>query len=120
MHACRKASTNNQKTIPRTVTPAWLWCCAERWEHVEEVLFPLKGDASRHPRRPPPHCGSPPRISPLVTTRRRTPSGRFMDTINPLLSFSSDDIADMDKEASRTCKSYFAALSFPFRVFIMK
>lgn len=30
--------------------------------------------------------------------RKRTASGRFMDTINPLLSFSTDDIADMDRE----------------------
>lgn len=32
--------------------------------------------------------------------RKRTPSGKFMDTINPLMSFSSDDIANMDKEVS--------------------
>lgn len=32
------------------------------------------------------------------TMRKRTPSGRFMDTINPLMSFSTADIADMDKE----------------------
>ncbi len=23
------------------VTPDWLWCCAERWERVDERLFPL-------------------------------------------------------------------------------
>ena len=23
------------------VTPDWLWACAERWEKVEEKLFPL-------------------------------------------------------------------------------
>ncbi|XP_077294856.1 RNA polymerase II subunit A C-terminal domain phosphatase Fcp1 [Arctopsyche grandis] len=99
VHACRKASSSTERPSPHTVTPAWLWCCAERWQHVEETLFPLRGGA-RYPRRPPPHCGSPPRIPhhPTTTSRRRTPSGRFMDTINPLLSFSSDDIADMDKE----------------------
>lgn len=23
------------------VNPEWLWTCAERWEHVDERLFPL-------------------------------------------------------------------------------
>ncbi|KAG0411526.1 hypothetical protein HPB47_011354 [Ixodes persulcatus] len=27
------------------VSPAWLWCCAERWEHVHEALFPLEAEA---------------------------------------------------------------------------
>ncbi|GBP64437.1 hypothetical protein EVAR_19889_1 [Eumeta japonica] len=51
-------------------------------------------------RRPPAHCSSPPPAppAPAAALRKRTPSGRFMDTINPLLSFSSDDIADMDRE----------------------
>lgn len=49
-------------------------------------------------RRPPAHCSSPPPAPPAAALRKRTPSGRFMDTLNPLLSFSSDDIADMDRE----------------------
>lgn len=28
----------------KIVTPQWLWCCAERWERVEEDLFPLSKD----------------------------------------------------------------------------
>jgi len=68
----------------------WLECCR---------LFPLSrcGSANRHP---PPHCGSPEHIPTHLqpAPRRRTSSGRFMDTINPLMSFSSEDIANMDRE----------------------
>lgn len=78
-----------------------------RWEHVDERIFPLNSKGSKN-RHPPPHCSSPEHIPtyPEHNTpalRRRTPSGRFMDTINPLMSFSSDDIADMDKEVSVIC-----------------
>ncbi|XP_063238173.1 RNA polymerase II subunit A C-terminal domain phosphatase isoform X2 [Bacillus rossius redtenbacheri] len=83
----------------RVVTADWLWSCAERWERVDERLFPLnrKGLARRHP---PPHCVSPElrSSSGRPAARQRTPSGRFMDTINPLMSFSPEDIANMDRE----------------------
>ncbi|XP_030031791.2 RNA polymerase II subunit A C-terminal domain phosphatase isoform X2 [Manduca sexta] len=84
------------------VTPDWLWTCAERWERVDERLYPLQRGGQSSSRRPPAHCSSPPPAPPIpapaAALRKRTPSGRFMDTINPLLSFSSDDIADMDRE----------------------
>lgn len=82
------------------VTPEWLWSCAERWERVDERLFPLLRGGQSSARRPPAHCSSPPPAppAPIPILRKRTPSGRFMDTLNPLLSFSSDDIADMDRE----------------------
>ncbi|PSN32086.1 hypothetical protein C0J52_19241 [Blattella germanica] len=96
------AKVNSARRIAKnviTVTPDWLWCCAERWERVDERLFPLlKGGAAN--RHPPAHCGSPEHI-PIhqqPAARRRTPSGRFMDTINPLMSFSPEDIANMDRE----------------------
>ncbi|KAM3963255.1 LOW QUALITY PROTEIN: RNA polymerase II subunit A C-terminal domain phosphatase Fcp1 [Aphomia sociella] len=79
------------------VTPEWLWTCAERWERVDERLYPLQRGGQSSSRRPPAHCSSPP-PAPAAAARKRTPSGRFMDTLNPLLSFSSDDIADMDRE----------------------
>lgn len=83
----------------KMVTPDWLWVCAERWEHVSEELFPV-GCERAGSRHPPPHCASPPHTVTHGTPapRLRTPSGRFMDTINPLMSFSSEDIADMDAE----------------------
>ncbi|KAM9384143.1 RNA polymerase II subunit A C-terminal domain phosphatase isoform 2-T2 [Pholidichthys leucotaenia] len=32
------------------VNPDWLWSCLERWERVEEQLYPLKEDCSKTPR----------------------------------------------------------------------
>lgn len=32
------------------VNPDWLWSCLERWERVEEKLYPLKDDYSKTPR----------------------------------------------------------------------
>ncbi|CAL8070201.1 unnamed protein product [Orchesella dallaii] len=102
------------------VTPEWLWTCAERWEHVEEKLFRL--DKAKSVRRnPPAHCSSPDfrrekfePIGPIDgpdeqqpstskgpkpgVRKERTPSGRFMDSINPLLSFSADEIDTMAHE----------------------
>ncbi|XP_018566284.2 RNA polymerase II subunit A C-terminal domain phosphatase [Anoplophora glabripennis] len=97
-----KVNAGRRKKNLRIVTPDWLWSCAERWEHVDERIFPLSSKGSKN-RHPPPHCSSPDHITsyPEHNTpalRKRTPSGRFMDTINPLMSFSSADIADMDKE----------------------
>ena len=31
-------------------SPDWLWCCLERWEKVEEQLYPLKEEYSKTPR----------------------------------------------------------------------
>ncbi|KAJ8929197.1 hypothetical protein NQ314_018146 [Rhamnusium bicolor] len=66
------------------------------------IYFHLRVGVQKN-RHPPPHCSSPDHVIsyPEHSTpalRKRTPSGRFMDTINPLMSFSSADIADMDKE----------------------
>lgn len=97
-----KVNAGRRRKNIKIVTPDWLWTCAERWEHVNETIYPLNRRGSKN-RHPPPHCSSPEHVpnypvhdSPAI--RKRTPSGRFMDTINPLMSFSSDDIADMDKE----------------------
>ncbi|KAL0869694.1 hypothetical protein ABMA27_005939 [Loxostege sticticalis] len=89
---------SNRASKLHVVTPEWLWTCAERWERVDERLYPLQRTGQSSSRRPPAHCSSPPPAPPPAALRRRTPSGRFMDTLNPLLSFSSDDIADMDRE----------------------
>ncbi|TNM93242.1 hypothetical protein fugu_018644 [Takifugu bimaculatus] len=34
----------------RVVNPDWLWSCLERWERVEEQLYPLKEDYSKKSR----------------------------------------------------------------------
>lgn len=44
------------------VSPEWLWACAERWECVEEKLFPLDPKKSFKSRQPPAHCHSPGKI----------------------------------------------------------
>lgn len=97
-----KVNAGRRRKSIKIVTPDWLWACAEWWEHVDEKLFVLSSKGSKN-RHPPPHCSSPEHVPnyPLHETpaaRKRSPSGRFMDTINPLMSFSSADIADMDKE----------------------
>lgn len=84
------------------VTPDWLWSCAERWDIASTEDFALKTKGSKN-RHPPPHCSSPEHVvnypeHNTPASRKRTPSGRFMDTINPLMSFSRADIASMDKE----------------------
>ncbi|CAG5029517.1 unnamed protein product [Parnassius apollo] len=98
VNASRRMGDNKANKL-FVVTPEWLWTCAERWERVDERLYPLQRGSQSSSRRPPAHCSSPPPApTPAAAPRKRTPSGRFMDTINPLLSFSSDDIADMDRE----------------------
>ncbi|KAL4705546.1 hypothetical protein ACJJTC_006874 [Scirpophaga incertulas] len=91
VNATRRMGDGKNKV--HVVTPDWLWTCAERWERVDERLYPLQRAGQSSSRRVPAHCGSPPPPAP----RKRTDSGRFLD-FNPLLSFSSDDIADMDRE----------------------
>lgn len=58
-------------------------------------------------RHPPAHCGSPQHPAELETPapgpRLRTDSGRFSDTINPLLTFSSEEMASMDQEVEDLC-----------------
>lgn len=44
------------------VSPDWLWTCAERWECVEEKLFPLDSRKATKTREPPAHCHSPSKI----------------------------------------------------------
>lgn len=36
-----KANTAKKDTNIKIVNPEWLWTCAERWERVDERLFPL-------------------------------------------------------------------------------
>lgn len=96
-----KVNAGRRKKGLKIVTPDWLWACAERWTKVEEKLYTLNNKGSKN-RHPPPHCSSPEHNANFdiqdAPVRKRTPSGRFMDTINPLMSFSSADIADMDRE----------------------
>ncbi|KAK0091068.1 hypothetical protein PV326_003806 [Microctonus aethiopoides] len=89
------AKANNAKKKPniKIVNPDWLWSCAERWEHVDERLFPLTIKA-RGSRIPPPHCSSPDRID----EKNNEEDDCFVNTINPLMSFTQEEIDNMDKE----------------------
>lgn len=145
VHAARKRSDI------KVVQPEWLWACAERWECVDERLYPLDPLKPSKMRQPPPHCHSPEHSVSYSETdgvldgaKSKHSTGRggtktthgsvagpsaaasssssvplavqmvnnsadgnvdddddepkFIDTINPLLSFTNDDLADMNQE----------------------
>ncbi|XP_055627191.1 RNA polymerase II subunit A C-terminal domain phosphatase [Toxorhynchites rutilus septentrionalis] len=90
------------------VTPEWLWTCAERWEHVDERLYPLRSSKPSKMRQPPPHCHSPEHAvnygdsrcpdGPSKSAAAEQESLKFIDTINPLLRFSNDDLDAMNDD----------------------
>uniref|UniRef100_A0A182QNG6 RNA polymerase II subunit A C-terminal domain phosphatase n=1 Tax=Anopheles farauti TaxID=69004 RepID=A0A182QNG6_9DIPT len=82
----------------KVVTPEWLWSCAERWEHVEERLYPLKASYPAKMRQPPPHCHSPEHAVNYGAMAKSREEPKFMDTVNPLLSFSNDDLDAMNND----------------------
>ncbi|CRL03381.1 CLUMA_CG016389, isoform A [Clunio marinus] len=88
------ASTGTQKVFQalknkkiQVVTPDWLWTCAERWEHVDEKLFPLSSNRNHKMRQIPAHC-SPDRL----------PEPDDVKFNNPYLQMSDNDIASMEAE----------------------
>jgi RNA polymerase II subunit A C-terminal domain phosphatase len=92
------ASTGTQKVFQaqknkkiKIVTPGWLWTCAERWEHVDELLYPLSTSKTHKMRQIPAHC-SPDRI----------PEPDDVKFNNPYLQMSDGDIADMEAEVEDT------------------
>ncbi|XP_014209442.1 RNA polymerase II subunit A C-terminal domain phosphatase [Copidosoma floridanum] len=81
----------------KIVNPDWLWTCAERWEHVDERLYPLKEvplHKAREFRKPPPHCSTPEHVE---ESDPKT-EGNFASSINPLMVFSKEEIATMGRE----------------------
>ncbi|XP_031782575.1 RNA polymerase II subunit A C-terminal domain phosphatase [Nasonia vitripennis] len=81
----------------KIVNPDWLWTCAERWEHVDERLYPLKEvplHKAREFRKPPAHCSTPDHIEDITLKAE----DNFANSINPLMVFSQEEIANMDKE----------------------
>ncbi|XP_055536384.1 RNA polymerase II subunit A C-terminal domain phosphatase [Wyeomyia smithii] len=101
------SKVHNARKNPKIkiVVPEWLWTCAERWEHVEERLYPLRTSKPSKMRQPPPHCHSPEHVVSYGDSRSGGgPSGKpsqplkFIDTINPLLSFSNDDLNAMNDD----------------------
>lgn len=89
----------------KLVTPEWLWTCAERWEKVDERMFPLKNaKPNTESRHPPAHCRSPDHPEPLpmpyqiINKANNSQVGGFLYSINPLMSLSSEDIETMEGE----------------------
>ena len=92
------ASTGTQKVFQaqknkkiQIVTPDWLWTCSERWEHVDEKLYPLSTSKTHKMRQVPAHC-SPDRV----------PEPDDVKFNNPYFQMSDCDIADMEAEVEDT------------------
>ncbi|KAK2166780.1 hypothetical protein LSH36_35g02005 [Paralvinella palmiformis] len=89
------------------VNPDWLWSCMERWEWVDERMFPLTDDAS-YPFADSPDPWKPKKAKPVkeaIQSSSKTNCAassaidkeKFAD-YNPLYAFSSSDIKKMDEE----------------------
>ena len=106
------------------VTPDWLWCCAERWEKVDERLFPLTKTSKATlkppahctsseipgqqvqvlPLSPPPHAGQPPG-SAFLHRSLSTSSDTLPETMNPMLAFSTEELKGMGDEVAGSSDS---------------
>ncbi|CAB3993592.1 RNA polymerase II subunit A C-terminal domain phosphatase [Paramuricea clavata] len=104
----------------RLVNPNWLWTCAERWEWVDERLFPIE-DYHEHKIR----TNDTPTLSRQGTPKGQhgkddnSKKGNLSDedsaehitddnmriVLNPFLSFSSGEMDAMDKEVEDLMKS---------------
>lgn len=100
----------------KLVNPGWLFCCNERWEWVDERLFPVEGlERYRQQIRDQGTPRGTPRDTAVecaadlgavetkgVVTKSRSDSASsadiLMSTLNPLLSFSPSEVEAMDKE----------------------
>jgi len=137
-HGTSKVRTAMKYKTVKVVNVDWLWSCTERWERVEEVLFPLtaeatdsdrnspdpsklsgkksmkrkhdsdgnqqKGKGKRHKSRQADQSDSDSMDIEYVGARKAENSAaakdkeKFAMTYNPMLAFSDDDLAFMDKE----------------------
>ena len=95
------------------VTPDWLWCCAERWERIDERLYPLYKSAPITVK-PPAHCSSPEdnasdRMADIDASNfdfsgrpkiaeRQLSSESLQESINPFFTLSTEDFKGMEKE----------------------
>lgn len=98
---------NAARKLPniRIVSPEWLWTCAERWECVDERLYPLDPKKASKTRQPPAHCHSPEHVVNYNVSIANSESSsssdekvKFIDTINPLLTFSNDELKAMNND----------------------
>lgn len=100
----------------KLVNPGWLLCCSERWERVDERLFPVEGlEKYKQQIRDQGTPRGTPRDTVMENddlgtgdtgedaenkTRSESVSSAdiLMSTLNPLLSFSPSEVEAMDKE----------------------
>ena len=98
-----------RKSSIKIVTPDWLWCCAERWEKVEELIFPLNKSVPVT-LKPPAHCSSP-----EIAFAERCPDNLKLlpEATNPKYTISNEDLAEMDKEVDDMLTSESSSDSDP-------
>ncbi|XP_071957409.1 RNA polymerase II subunit A C-terminal domain phosphatase-like [Antedon mediterranea] len=94
----------------KVVTVDWLWCCQERWEHIDERVFLLHsskkpGRGSRSRSSTPASAFTDSEKDQEVAKKRREKNNpqarrltRLSSDYNPLYSFSSEDLKCMDME----------------------
>ncbi|RUS84178.1 hypothetical protein EGW08_008065, partial [Elysia chlorotica] len=85
-----KAGTGKHKSALKLkglhiVSADWLWACSERWEWVDESLFPL-------------HNHSPNSKVEVASKSDDVSSTNDEATVNPICSFSDEELVSMDKE----------------------
>ncbi|RXG59048.1 RNA polymerase II subunit A C-terminal domain phosphatase [Armadillidium vulgare] len=94
----------------KIVTPNWLWCCAERWERVDERLFELTDEVEKTViRNPPMHCfvnsnrprenvlkDKPVYHKPPVNVEKKEEN--VFRSLNPLAFMSDDETKSMENE----------------------
>ncbi|KAH3778390.1 hypothetical protein DPMN_179847 [Dreissena polymorpha] len=142
-HGTTKVRTALKLKCIKIVNIDWLWCCTERWEKVEEILFPLaeldngSGRDSPDPQKMKKELkrkvgkteignsqskkrqkvaptgngeGDENDLNAEIDTEQETPPTAMAETVdsskpeafsmsyNPILAFSDDDLAYMDKE----------------------
>ncbi|KAB7503416.1 RNA polymerase II subunit A C-terminal domain phosphatase [Armadillidium nasatum] len=79
----------------KIVTPNWLWCCAERWEHVDERLFELTDEVEKTViRNPPMHFYH----KPAVNVEKKEEEENVFRSLNPLAFMSDDETKSMENE----------------------
>jgi len=93
------------------VTPDWLWCCAERWERIDERLYPLCKSVPIT-LKPPAHCSSPEdnaidrtgdfEIETLDPAENSNRNGHYANTLYKL---SSDVVKGMEQEVDEILSS---------------
>jgi len=103
-----KAAARQKGAVVWTVNPAWLWTCAERWEWVDERLYPLSDEtAARFLSRdsPDPTAGAKPREKDTSCGKVEPTSSEAADggglSAFSLASLSKEEICGMDAEVEK-------------------